>query len=96
MVGTALLMVDQVAALTAGAVGLTLGGMAFVLSRGNKVTPCDQCGGMGSWNCVICSGKGVFFQGRTKKQCKACMGRGKKLCRQCGATGFKKSSNFIG
>lgn len=89
-------LVDQVAALTMGAIGLTLGGAALVLSRGNKLQPCKTCGGMGSWNCVICDGKGTLFKSRVKSNCKACVGRGKRLCRDCDASGWKKTSNFIG
>lgn len=90
------LMVDQVAALTAGTFGLAFGGAAILLMRGNNLRPCEICGGMGSWNCVICDGKGVTFKGRTKTKCKACVGRGKRLCKKCDASGWQKKSNFIG
>lgn len=90
------LMVDQVVALTATAVGLGLGGTALLLSRGNQLRPCEVCGGMGSWKCVICDGKGHIFESREKRQCKACVGRGRRLCRECNASGWNKRFNFFG
>lgn len=89
-------LINQVTALTAVTLGLTVGGAAFLLSRGNKLRPCETCGGMGSWKCVICDGKGYIFANRKRSQCKACVGRGRRLCRDCNASGWNKRSNFIG
>lgn len=89
-------MVDQVAALAAAAIGISVAGAAVIFSRGNNLKPCEICGGIGSWTCVICDGKGYMYNGRQKSKCKACVGRGKKLCRKCDASGWNKQSNFIG
>lgn len=88
---------DQVLAGSVIMAGLTLGGTAYLLARGNKPVPCDICGGMGSWKCVICDGNGTIKSSpRVLSKCKACVGRGKRLCRKCNATGWRRRSSYVG
>lgn len=87
---------DQISRQVALGASVVFAAAFAVYALRQKPTPCDICGGMGSWNCVICDGNGFLRNGRVKKNCKACVGRGKRLCRKCAGSGWNKRSNYIG
>lgn len=90
------LALDPTAGKLIVASGVALGATVIAFIRRGSLRPCEICGGLGSWKCVICDGSGAMFSGRVKTKCKACVGRGKRLCRECTGSGWAKGTNYIG
>jgi hypothetical protein len=85
---------DPAATVALGCAGALAAGVLVLMTRAPQ--PCEICGGMGSWDCVICGSNGVVVDGRKRTKCVACVGRGKRLCRACDGSGYKKITNYVG
>lgn len=96
MAPIAALALDQISGRAALAAGVALTAAFVAYTRRAPPKPCNICGGLGAWKCVICDGEGFMFRGRVKAQCKACVGRGKRICRECTGSGWNKKTDFIG
>lgn len=88
---------DAVTGKIAAAAGVALSATLLTAwARRGPPKPCEVCGGIGYWNCVICDGQGFQLKGRTKTKCPACVGRGKRLCKECTGSGWDTKTNYIG